>query len=104
MNALPHIAEAWRLHEAGALSLDEVTEMKRGLLASPPPVVPTPPRCWHHGHPPRHQSPWAQGALLQGTGPPERDGIASARRVLFGVRSICGLAAHARGTAAGRSA
>ena len=103
MNALPHIAEAWRLHEAGALSLDEFTEMKRGLLASPPPVAqvytstllaPTP--C--------HQSPWAQGALLQGTGPPGRDGIASARRVLFGVRSICGLAAHARGTAAGRSA
>ena len=66
MNALPHIAEAWRLHEAGALSLDEFTEMKRGLLASPPPVAPTPPRCWHQ--PPAIKAPGPKGHCFKAPG------------------------------------
>ena len=43
MSALAQIAEAWRLNEAGALTLDEYNEMKRGSLTSPPLVAPPPP-------------------------------------------------------------
>ena len=66
MSALAQIAEAWRLHEAGALSLDEFTEMKRGLLASPPPVAPTPPRCWHQ--PPAIKAPGPKGHCSKAPG------------------------------------
>ena len=43
MSALAQIAEAWRLHEAGALTLGKYNEMERGLLASPRPFAPPPP-------------------------------------------------------------
>ena len=43
MSDLAQIAEAWRLHEAGALTLGKYNEMKRGLLASPRPFPPPPP-------------------------------------------------------------
>ena len=43
---LSRIAEAWQLHQAGALSIDEFTELKKSLLkpevAPPLPVAPTP--------------------------------------------------------------
>ena len=43
---LSRIAEAWPLHQAGALSIDECTELKKRLLklevAPPLPVAPTP--------------------------------------------------------------